>query len=776
MTAFHYEDNFRRLTLMAITVLAMATTPSYVKAENNPISAAVTINTAFPGGNVKVTANADNSVHLEPDLRGGRPWFYWCFEATSKKPGKVNFVFPEKVAGFKNGAIGFQGPAISTDQGKTWKWMGTDRVDGDSFSYDFAKAKERVRFAVTIPYVQKDFEEFLKKNSKNQHLKRSVLTKSRNGRKVELLQIGSPGEKKKSMLVTGRHHATETIASYVLEGFLQEAISESTFGKEFRKNYVLYAVPIVDKDGVEEGDQGKNRKPHDHNRDYGDKSIYPEIQAIKKLDQEKNFRFALDFHCPTLVMPDHQVMYFVGPKEHPRYNFQNVSEFAGWIKKGLPKTAPVGPYVWLRPVKTPAPMNSNYFGFKKGTIMAATLEIPFAPRGKLTDPASCRNYGKVILGAWVNTHFLTADEAQTAKPKKVTASEKKKPALPVPNKLAWLPPSSQSTDPTGRQNLPKITITRTPKQTADKSKFTRKYTLDLKKFNISNKGINPVSTSKGINAALQNAKRLKANYIIFPKGTYLISETDPILIDHKDTIIDLNGATLQINDNAMIKYSIVNFIDGAEHVRLTNGTLRGDKDKHDFSSNNGFHEWGHGLVFDGGRHLEADHLLLRNVTGDGANSRFTGARTRTELLANIAHTIYRKHLEQGAFSSKGLKTDSREKTRSITPFDLTKCKGEFEFGYSTGYLGYPFIRGRDYQAYFYNSDMQFIEMKKSLQFRKVIIPKEAKFAHLEFNQPEISEQPLHAGAGRGSFVGRISNYKGSVDVHFITIRSSKIED
>lgn len=400
--------NTRRLTLATFAIFTITTTAAEVQADD-ATAGAVAINSEFPGGNAHVTRSKGNSVHVEPDLRDGGPWFYWCFEATSIKPGRVNFVFPEKVAGFKNGAIGFQGPAISTDHGKIWKWMGTDRVDGSSFSYDFTKANERVRFAVTIPYVHEQLEAFLKQNASNPHLKTSVLTKSRNGRDVPLLQIGSPGPKVKAMLVTGRHHAAETIASYVLEGFLQEAMSESPSGKAFRAAYVLYAVPIVDRDGVEEGDQGKNRKPHDHNRDYGEKSIYPEIQAIKKLDKERSFRFALDFHCPTLVMNDHQVMYFVGAKEHPKYNFENVSELAGWMKKGLPKGAPVGPYVWLRSANVPTPMNSHYFGFKEGTIMASTLEIPFAPPGKSTDPASCRKYGQVTLGAWANTHFLAAD-------------------------------------------------------------------------------------------------------------------------------------------------------------------------------------------------------------------------------------------------------------------------------------------------------------------------------------------------------------------------------
>ena len=392
------------LCKLPLAVLSLLLAPGHACAD-----APILIRSDFPGGNVSVMNMEGDTVHVAPDLRGDRPWFYWCFEVKVAKPGRVTFVFPEKIAGFTNGAIGFQGPAISTDLGNTWKWMGTDNVDGSSFFYDFPKADQRVRFAVTIPYVQKDLDAFLEKNASNPHLKRSVLTKSRNGRDVELLRIGVPGPKVKTMLVTGRHHAAETIASYVLEGFLQEAMSDSPAGKEFRQNYLLCAVPLVDKDGVEEGDQGKNRKPHDHNRDYGQDSIYPEIQAIKKLDQEQNFRFSLDFHCPTLVMEDHQVMYFVGAKDHPAYNFDNVSEFAGWIKKGLPKNAPVGPLVWLRPAETPTPMNSHYFGFKEGTIMATTLEIPFSPPGKATDPDSCRTYGKVVLEAWVNTHFVTAD-------------------------------------------------------------------------------------------------------------------------------------------------------------------------------------------------------------------------------------------------------------------------------------------------------------------------------------------------------------------------------
>jgi hypothetical protein len=396
--------------MLALVGLLLYCGSALTHADQNPAEkGAVTITTKFPGGNVQVERNEGDTVHVAPDLRGDNPWFYWYFEATATRPGRVTFVFPEKVVGFKNGAIGNQGPAISQDRGETWRWMGTDNVRENTFFHDFTKKDETVRFAVTIPYVHADLDRFLKKHAGNPHLKASVLTTSRKGRPVPLLQIGKPGPGVKAVLVTARHHAVETIASYVLEGFLQAAMSDGAVGEEFRKNYVLYAVPLVDRDGVEDGDQGKNRKPVDYNRDYGEKSIYPEIRAIRELDKAKNFQLTLDWHCPTLVMADHQVLYFVGAKNHPPFNFDNVSEFARHIKEGLPKTAPHGPLVWLRPEEKPGPMNSHYFGFKKGMIMAATLEVPFAPKGKATDVESCRTYGELILRAWVHTHFIAAE-------------------------------------------------------------------------------------------------------------------------------------------------------------------------------------------------------------------------------------------------------------------------------------------------------------------------------------------------------------------------------
>ena len=316
--------------------------------------------------------------------------------------------------------LGCAGPAVSRDGGKSWKWLGADQVKFassdpaapklDSFEFAFTESKQKVRLAVAIPYLQRDLDDFLTKHKANPHLTRSILTETRKGRRpVELLQIGKPGSDVKPVLLTARHHACESMASYVMEGFLQESMANSPAGVEFRKKYVLYAVPFVDKDGVESGDQGKNRLPHDHNRDYGKDAIYPEITAIQDLADLRKVQFSLDLHCPFLRGDVHEAFHFLGlAVPHIK---DNLNEMIAWLKEERPP-AVMAPLNFLadplKPNTVNRKMNSHYFALREHAMMAATLEIPYAQPHCPLDAALARQYGVSLLKAWVRTKFITA--------------------------------------------------------------------------------------------------------------------------------------------------------------------------------------------------------------------------------------------------------------------------------------------------------------------------------------------------------------------------------
>lgn len=376
------------------------------------------ISTDFPGGNVLVVSNAADGVVLAPDLRGGSPWFYWSFEAVPLHPGPVTFRF---TAGMR---IGVRGPAVSRDGGASWNWLGKETVQlgrpsdprsganrGDSFAYTFPAANQAVRFAVGIPYLDADLQAFLKTHASNPHLSRSVLTQTRQGRPVPLLQIGTPGAGRRPMLVTARHHACEAMASYVLEGFLAEALADSPGAQAFRQRHVLYAVPLVDADGVEAGDQGKGRLPHDHNRDYGRTNIYPEVKAVQALARSRKITYALDFHCPALRGDVHESFYFDGIRV-PHIK-DNVDALRVWMAEELPPVCGSGPVNFMKRPPAVRPENnmpfSHYFADQPDVVFAATLECPYTQPARPLDAAMARAYGRGLLNAWSRTPFKAAD-------------------------------------------------------------------------------------------------------------------------------------------------------------------------------------------------------------------------------------------------------------------------------------------------------------------------------------------------------------------------------
>lgn len=402
------------LSIRLVLALCMSLLPAHLMAS----ALKVTIRTDFPGGNVLVVKDEGATVHLAPDLRGGPAWFYWHVEAEAAQAGSVNFMFARPPM------VGVRGPAVSQDGGRSWQWLGADQVKfapaagmdktmprHDSFSFTFTEAKQKVRFAVAIPYLQREFDEFLNKRKANPHLTRSTLTETRVGRRpVDLVQIGKPGPGVHSVLMTARHHACESMASYVLEGIMQEALSDSPAGVEFRKKHVLYAVPLVDTDGVELGDQGKNRLPRDYNRDYGPDTIHPEINAIKELARRKKVQFALDLHCPFLRGDIHEAFYFVGLGLPHIKN--NLAEWNAWLKEERPQVAMTPLDLLTDPRKPNAAdprINSHYFATRENAIFAVTLEVPYAQPTCPLDAAMARAYGSSMLKAWVRTKFVPAN-------------------------------------------------------------------------------------------------------------------------------------------------------------------------------------------------------------------------------------------------------------------------------------------------------------------------------------------------------------------------------
>ncbi|MDZ7616719.1 MAG: M14 family zinc carboxypeptidase [Patescibacteria group bacterium] len=265
----------------------------------------------FPGGNIVVERIEGENVYVHQDPRDTEGfWFYWCFRVREAAGRTLAFHFT------KGNVLGVLGPAASVDGGATWTWLGPECMNGPSFTYTVPKDVVEVRFSLGMPYQESDLKAFFQRHAGNVSMKVEPHATSRKGRAVSRLRLGKlDGPPSHRVMITCRHHACEMMASWMLEGLLEEVLADSEDGRWLRDNVEFLVVPMMDLDGVEDGDHGKNRRPHDHNRDYMGESIYPEVAALREFAPawaDGRLRISLDMHCPWIRGGNNEELFFVG--------------------------------------------------------------------------------------------------------------------------------------------------------------------------------------------------------------------------------------------------------------------------------------------------------------------------------------------------------------------------------------------------------------------------------------------------------------------------------
>jgi hypothetical protein len=239
----------------------------------------MTINTGFCGGNALITKIEENRVSFMPDLRDTvGDWFYWAFEVTGAAGHTITFDMSPKRY------VGYFGAAVSHDL-ENWKWSGNALPDFSGFTYTFGPEEKRVYFAHNMLYHPSRFYRFAEAHG----IAVRVFGSDNKGTPIPYSVIGSGG---RNIILTARHHCCESTGNYIMEGIIDEFINSPLDG--FR----ITAIPFIDADGVVNGDQGKNRAPHDHNRDYGEGSLYNGVKAVKSLLAEGDVAAVFDLHSP----------------------------------------------------------------------------------------------------------------------------------------------------------------------------------------------------------------------------------------------------------------------------------------------------------------------------------------------------------------------------------------------------------------------------------------------------------------------------------------------
>ena len=318
----------------------------------------LSIHSNFIGGNITVDRIEGSTVYLERDLRDTEgDWFYWAFCVEGAAGKTLTFTFPSKTR------VGRFGAAVSHDL-TAWQW--SESGCGNTFTYTFTENENKVYFAHNMLYHPSHFDAFCTRTG----LTQETFCHSVKGRELPAVRFGTG---KRWILLTARHHACEATGNYVLEGVTE------TLYHALPEGYSILVIPFVDYDGVVDGDQGKNRRPHDHNRDYTDTPIYEVVDKMMQFGHVNELRYTFDFHSPWHMGAQNDYVFFSRSTEAMEPFTDRFSEYLKQETSDLEMKYTgewdVGPNkAWNNET---SPNSKNYFSKQPSVHLSVTTETPY---------------------------------------------------------------------------------------------------------------------------------------------------------------------------------------------------------------------------------------------------------------------------------------------------------------------------------------------------------------------------------------------------------------
>ena len=375
--------------------------------------AAFTVDGKLPAGNVIVDGIEGDTVYVRQDqsTTDKNGWFYWAFRVRGAAGRTLTFDFKK---GYPT-SVGPRGPVVTLDRGRTYSYPcdtdGAAKHPARAFTYAFPADADEVWFYECHPYLRADWDAFVARHEavRGSRFVTGTLCRSRKGADVPRARFGCIGrEPGYRIFMSARHHCSESMASWVLEGVAEAFLADDALGVWLRENVELMMVPMTDYDGVQAGDQGKNRRPHDHNRDYTE-FLYPETRAITEwIGKHAGGRLDvfMDVHCPWIRGKYNEWLYT--PWKDPKYvpSAANEKRFSQLLEKlqcgsmryKASDDLPFG-RAWNKGANYAQGWSAVIWACHrvKGLRIARSLEVPFQnANGAVVTRETCRDLGRDI--------------------------------------------------------------------------------------------------------------------------------------------------------------------------------------------------------------------------------------------------------------------------------------------------------------------------------------------------------------------------------------------
>ncbi len=372
----------------------------------------ITVDSDFEGGSAEVVRveQASQTVRIMPALVEGRGWpCWWSLKVAGLKPGsELSLEVQPQSTPYRDKTVlasNWSQPKHawqSDDGGETWSAtpagkMGADKV----MHYTMAVKGSELHVAWGPPFGASDAEKLLQtiaeKLPKSQ---RFELTQTRGGRSVNGIRIGAE-DARHQVWVNARHHAWEAGGSQVGRGFIQWIASDDAAAVALRQDACIHFIPIIDVDNVALGAGGKDAQPRDHNRDWADKPIYPEIAAAQKMIREIHEQYGLDVYIDLHNPGANDPIFFYGPFGYQQMQGSLRKNYQRWIAlaaKNIREPVPLIPeYRFANYVTTEEERGRMSSGWVRNCIGDAGISVTLET-GWNNPLMSIEGYGSIGAG------------------------------------------------------------------------------------------------------------------------------------------------------------------------------------------------------------------------------------------------------------------------------------------------------------------------------------------------------------------------------------------
>ncbi len=364
------------------------------------------VSSQFDGGNIEIVdISRPDDAHLRIRLDSNSEFLQW-FNFRVSEVRDVALTLHLDNAGKTSYPPGWHGyHAVATYDRQHFFRVPT-QYDGQRLTITHTPARDVVYYSYFAPYSHERHQDLIARCLATPGVRHELLGHTVDGRDLDMLTIGEPGDGRKVCWITARQHPGETMAEWLMEGLLARLIDpEDPIASALRRRAVFHVVPNMNPDGSFRGNLRVNAAGANLNREWLEPSLErsPEVFHVRKRMQQTGVDFCLDVHgdeaLPYNFIAGPDGVASVTPRIHA---LQDSYEKA--LMRASPDFQMVHGYDSVPPGEANMTMCTTFIA-DHFACLAMTLEMPFkdtadTPNRELGwSPERCRQLGRANLDA-----------------------------------------------------------------------------------------------------------------------------------------------------------------------------------------------------------------------------------------------------------------------------------------------------------------------------------------------------------------------------------------